>query len=622
MFYNIHHDSYNDFIHLWEYKDGKKCYVQEKWVPYVFIPVAVETGIKTIDGNNVLKKEFDSNKDYNKFQNGNVCYENNILACTQFLAERFHHEKTINLPPLHIASIDIETPSNEGFPTVEDTPAPVVLISIVDEKDIITIFGIGAYGNKNNKKCKYYSCKDEKDLLNKFFIWMQRQEFDVITGWNIVSDNKMNPNGGFDIPYLIRRSIALFGEKTNIYKKLSPINNVRIWKNANYLGIYNVSIAGVYLIDYLSLYKWFSTNNMESYKLGYVAETEKLNTQKIKWHEKYDTMWEFYKNDWDWFVDYCIDDSIIPMELEKKLGYLMLAQTLSLYCCTTMNNYNSSTGLIEGLMLKYFRNNNLCAPILYGGSQEWFPAAYVKEPIKGLHQDEIDLDITSSYPTHMIIQNMSLETYFGRIVGFHDNDIDHFRDDTGIHECLHDGRPIYKMVIEYNRDREYPDFFLLNNSGNFIKYSGDKLKKFNSALEKGLLSISPCGSVFFNKPKGLMATVVKTTFLERKEQNRLKNEYKKMIEGCKSDQERQILKEKVANKHALQWALKVLINSFFGVTGVPYSRYFNVNISEAITSGGRHTIQMGEVFVDDLLNSPDKGLLELVSEIKRVCEPS
>ena len=77
--------------------------------------------------------------------------------------------------------------------------------------------------------------------------------------------------------------------------------------------------------------------------------------------------------------------------------------------------------------------------------------------------------------------------------------------------------------------------------------------------------------------------------------------------------------ERSNNKHALQWAIKIIINSFFGVTGVPYSRYFNVNISEAITSGGRHTIQMGEVFVDDLLNRPDEGLVDIVNEFKVLC---
>ncbi len=615
MYYNAHHDTYKNTIHLWAYEDGKRTYEQIPWVPYVYTPVDIETNVMTIDGKYVAKKSFNDNKSYSQFQKDNTCYENRVLSSIQFLAERYHTVVDIQPPPLHICYLDIETPHDEGFPTVEATPAPIVLIANIDENMNRTVFGIGGYNG--NQRCKYISCKSERDLLIKFFNWMERQSFDVITGWNITSDNKMNPTGGFDIPYIIRRTMKVFGDDTRLYKKLSPIGMVKIWEHRNFAGVYNIQIAGVYLIDYMALYKWFTQKNLESFKLDYVAE-EELGRTKLHWQDDWSTMYDFYKGDWNRFVDYCILDADIVHDLESQLGYIGLCQTLSLYCCTTMNNYNSSTALIEGLMMKYFRTNGLCAPTLYGGSQEWFPAAYVKEPIKGIHKDEVDLDITSSYPTHMIIQNMSLETYFGRIVGFEEEDITAYKQDKGIHEPIHRGRPIYRMVVDYNRELEYPDFILLNDSG-YNKYHGEKLNKFNKALKKGLLSISPCGSVFFNRPKGLMAEVVKTTYFERKKQKGLKGDYKRKAEACSNDKEKQIWMERSNNKHALQWAIKIIINSFFGVTGVPYSRYFNVNISEAITSGGRHTIQMGEEFVDDLLNHPNDGLMDIVEEIKVLC---
>jgi DNA polymerase elongation subunit (family B) len=42
----------------------------------------------------------------------------------------------------------------------------------------------------------------------------------------------------------------------------------------------------------------------------------------------------------------------------------------------------------------------------------------------------------------------------------------------------------------------------------------------------------------------------------------------------------------------------------FGITAVPYSRYFNKHMSEAITSCARHTIRQGENFINDILNNP------------------
>jgi hypothetical protein len=63
----------------------------------------------------------------------------------------------------------------------------------------------------------------------------------------------MNPNGGFDFPYIINRCKHLFGEKTKLYKKFSPINIVNCYISKN--GSFNLNIAGVTIIDYMSLYK-------------------------------------------------------------------------------------------------------------------------------------------------------------------------------------------------------------------------------------------------------------------------------------------------------------------------------------------------------------------------------
>jgi DNA polymerase elongation subunit (family B) len=63
--------------------------------------------------------------------------------------------------------------------------------------------------------------------------------------------------------------------------------------------------------------------------------------------------------------------------------------------------------------------------------------------------------------------------------------------------------------------------------------------------------------------------------------------------------------------HSLQLALKIMMNAFFGILSVPYSRYFNVYIAEAITSCGRHTIKSGEKFCNELLNDPTEELLDV-----------
>jgi len=613
---NVYYDTRRSRMYLWDY-DGKLNV--DDWVPYVFIPTEQNTGVKSIFGGNVYKKQFNHYKEYSQYQkNTDDIFENSVQPSIQYLTEQYTDNDDLELPDLHICDIDIETPHNDGFPDVERVPAPIVLISIIDESAKRTVFGIGDYDGINKIKVDYIKCSSEPDLLTRFFEFMHRERYDVITGWNVAPDSKMNKYGGFDIPYIIRRSIKIFGESGSIHHKLSPIGIVRIWESSNTREpVYNVDIAGVSIIDYLGLYKWFSFNNLESYRLDYVAEIE-LKKHKLDYSE-YDTMYEFYEKDWDKFVDYCINDSDLVYELEQKLGYIKLAQMLTCYCGCQMKNYNASVPLIEGLMLKHFRKNGLCAPKLHGGSQKWFPAAYVKEPFVGMHKDVVDLDIASSYPTHIIILNMSLETYFGRIIGFLDKEVKddlirHYETNTGIHEPLHEGRPIYKMNVEYTRKKKYPPFMMLNKENRYIEYTGERLENFNKALERKLLCIAPNGAVFKTKPNGVIAHVEQKTFEERVKQKGLKSKYKNLI---KSDPENaEHWAEMAQNRHVLQWAIKILINSMFGVMGVPYCRYHNIHMAEAITSCGRHTIQQCEVFVDELLNNPTEEMNNIVDEIK------
>jgi DNA polymerase elongation subunit (family B) len=202
---------------------------------------------------------------------------------------------------------------------------------------------------------------------------------------------------------------------------------------------------------------------------------------------------------------------------------------------------------------------------------------------------------------------MGNESYFGRIIGFEKNHIRDFKANIGIHEELHYGRPIYQMIVNHTRKKEYPEFFILKDNG-IEHYTDKKLKKFNTILNRKLISIAPNGAVFLNQPKSVTAILLKKTYMERVKQKGLKAKFKnKAREFEKNSDEFNHYMELSNEKHALQWAIKILINSFFGVTGVPYCRYCNVNIAEAITSCGRHTIQQSEIFVNELFNNPEKS---------------
>lgn len=569
MFINSYYNSRESKIHIWEQIKGKKFYDTFKWVPYVFMDLPdKKSNIKTIDGKSVVKKDFYTYQDYYDFQQNHMCYENKVRPDIQFLAERYYSipDEEMEVPFLKTYFLDIEVSANKGFPDTKKPIDPITIISFHDnEKNKTISFGIGKYtGNKEH--IIYNECSTEKDLLSKFFLYIHKNPCDILSGYNIWN---------FDIPYIINRSKILFNK--DVYNLMSPINIVKTWKQKNSEDL-NIDIAGTCILDYYSVYKWYTPKNLENYTLDYVSEIE-LGQGKLDYSE-YDSLNDLYKKNWSLYVDYNVTDCERVAQLEKKLGYIKLIQSLSLLAKVPMKYYNVMTQLIEGAMLVYFRRNNLCAPIFMGGSQETFEAAYVKDPQRGMHSWVTSFDITSSYPSHIITLNMSVETYFGRIMGMKEN-----------------------VITNCVKNKEFPEFDIFKENSGIVKMNGKKLKSFNGALKRGLVAIAPCGSVFSTTKPGVISEVQRHIFFKRKEiktkMQKLKTQASQMIDSEE--------KEKVINRaqelFAYQWALKIVLNATFGATSVPYSRYYNMNISEAITSCGRHTIKEGERFINEYLNN-------------------
>lgn len=482
------------------------------------------------------------------------------------MAERYYTipDDKLEVPELLTLTLDIEVIREVGFPDPMVAEDPVVSISVMNSitKEIIT-FGDKQYSGEGN----YVYCRSEAELLRKFFDYIYSEEPDVLSGWNI---------WGFDLPYLINRSKNVFGEDTNIYRLLSPIRVVRTWKSRMEDEV-NIDIGGVHILDYYDVYKWYSPNKLESYTLDFVSKFE-LEEGKVDYSEFKDLR-ELYHKDYNKFIEYNRIDCKRVDQLEDKLGYIRLIQALSLLTKCSMKFYAAMTQLIEGALITHYRRNNMCAPYFAGGTQAGFQAAHVKEPLKGMYKWIIDIDITSSYPSHIITLNMSLETYFGRII---DMPEDH--------------------VVRCVRQRKFEPFTLIKPTGPVV-FTGKKIDKFNKALEKGLFAIAPCGSVFVTKPKGVIAEVEQNIFAKRKEvktqMKALRNEAVKREDPI----EKEKLTVRAKELFSLQWAIKILLNAVFGITAVPYSRYFNTNIAEAITSCGRWTIKSGEKFVNEYYNS-------------------
>lgn len=596
MFKNCFYDTRNSEMHLWEQVDGEDLAGTEiPWTPYIYMP-SKSSNIKTIFGKSVYKKEFETYFDYHKFQkthNAAHLYENKVKFEIQFLTERYHGipDEEIQAPNLTVYYLDIEAFAQEGFPDTNDPKDPITLISVRNSKNSqTTSFGYNPiapedtfYSGKEIDPRRYVKCDNEAEVLRKFFEFMRMYPCDVLSGWNIWA---------FDLPYIINRTRNIWGdvEGKKLYSKMSRNNTVNIWKQKLSDDI-NIDMGGVTILDYYNLYRWWG-KKLERYTLEYVCQNE-LGEGKLD-YSQYKNLNELMRNDWNLYTDYNIVDCQRVHDLENRLGYIRQVQGLSLLCKVPMKYYNAQTQLIEGLMLTHYRRNNLCAPHFFGGEQEPFQAAHVKDPEVGLHEWVVDVDITSSYPSHIITMNMSLETFVGKV--------------TAMTEL---------EIIKYTARRRFEPFKMVKwdrDDWKIVKLEGETLDKFNLALSRGLLSIAPNGSIFSTTKEGVVAQVEKNVFFKRKEVKGLRDQHGHKANETTGD-EQQKHKEKEKSYDSLQGALKIMMNAFFGIMSVPYSRYYNPHIASAITAGGRHTIKEGERFCNELLNDPNEELIDILKEL-------
>ena len=574
MWRNTYYDYKKSVMYIWE--NGKKP-TEIEWAPYVYIKDK-NGPVNTIDGGKASIKEFESYYDYSNFLKEDMdSLENKVRPEIQFLSDRFYSidDEKIKAPILRIFNLDIEVHSDDGFPHPEEANNPIVLVSIYDSIDKkATTFGLKKYNGGDIEECKfdYIFCSTEKELLIKMFSFFREKSPEVVTGWNSTD---------FDLQYIINRSKKLFGDK-ELYKKMSPIDVVNTYSSHSF----NVDIAGVSVLDYMDVYKRFTGNNLERYTLDFVSNYE-LEKGKIDYSVIAEDLRDLYYKDWDLYVKYNIIDAYRVHELEEKLGYIKLIQSLSLLCKAPMKYYNSMTQLIEGYILTYYRRHNMCAPRFEGGTQETFPEAVVKEPMVGKWDWVIDLDIVSSYPTAVVTLNMSNETYYGKILGYSEDEI-----------------------IKFSIKNKFDSFIYVNKDGKEIEMKDELLDKFNKIVKKKLISIAPCGVLFNNSKPGILAEVTRELFAQRVD---IKNRMLSLRKSGKTDGK---MGELISQLHSHQTSIKIILNSLYGITAVPYSRYFSPDIAKSIVSCGRVTRAYGEKFVNEILNSNNKDLNTIIDKLK------
>lgn len=186
---------------------------------------------------------------------------------------------------------------------------------------------------------------------------------------------------------------------------------------SKHLGI-EVQWQGWLWLDHLELFKKMnisaseSGDEKQSYRLGAVATAVLGETKADLDASRTWEYWEAGGADRQALVDYNVRDTDLLRLLEDATGYLELLQVL----CQATSTFPDSRGMngtnfVEGFLLKLARGRDIHFRSAwdYGGRVP-FEGAFVLEPKKGILRDVHVCDFASLYPSIIQTWNMSPET--------------------------------------------------------------------------------------------------------------------------------------------------------------------------------------------------------------------
>ena len=494
---------------------------------------------RSLYGDKLKKVNFWTGED---LQNGKV-FESDVPIETRTLVDMYKDSDDISEGHREVY-FDIEVEVKDGFPDPKRAENKITAIALYDKvADSYHCFVLGNVPNTDVVE----SFQSEEELLQRFYQKYLEINPTILSGWNI---------DGFDIPYLYNRTVKVLGYQ--FANALSPIGNVYYNEHQN-----KFKIAGVSQLDYLALYKLYTYTQQSSYRLDFIGQLE-VGIGKIEYEG---TLQNLYETDINKYIEYNLNDVVIVKALDDKLKFIELARGVSHLGHIGYEDIFFSSRYLEGAMLVYMQDIGVIAPNkpqrggAYGG-EEKFIGAYVKDPIPGRYDWVYDLDLTSMYPSTIMTLNISPETKLGKLEGWN------------AQEFIKGVNKTYTLMVDGKEKG---------------KYNQDELKKM---FDNNKVSISSNGIMYRYDKKGLIPVLLEKWFNERVE-------FKRLMKQHADDGDM----EMSAYFKRRQHIQKIVLNSLYGVLGLPVFRFYDVDNAEATTVTGQELIKFTEKITNHYYNT-------------------
>ena len=539
MYQNVFFEKEKSIIHCW---DDEKGYFTSKYRRYAYVRDG-NGAHQSIHGERLKKLNYWKQDDDLKL------YESDVNEMTRFLIDEYGDSDELSTGHT-ILTFDIEVEMNSGLPNIETASNAITSIAAHDSITndyFVYVVNKGEKIDKTIKGAKVESFDTEEGLLSAFMSKWREINPTIVTGWNI---------DFFDVTYLYNRYKLLFGQQ--YANQLSPIGKVSYNKYRN-----RYIIAGVSALDYLALYKCYNFTELPNYRLDTVATIE-LGRGKIEYEGNLD---QLFRDDIEKFIEYNLVDVELVVDLDKKLQFIDLARAICHTGHVFYEDFLFSSKWLEGAILTFLRRSGRVAP-----NKPWrkkrnadgsdgegkFTGAYVKEPNPGLYKWVYDLDLTSLYPSIIMSINISPETKIGKVKGY---------------------------TAESHMKSEMDSYTIVDEGGRESKPMPKQ--NFTNFIEQQKLSIASNGVLYSQDRVGVIPEILNVWFDKRVE---YKDQMKKFGKAGNDK-----LYKFYSQRQLVQ---KIMLNSLYGVLGLPSFRFYDVDNAEAVTLTGQTVIKTTEMIAN------------------------
>lgn len=370
----------------------------------------------------------------NELNKATPMFESDIQPELRCLDKHYYETLPANI---HITAFDIETDAdleNRDWPTISDPYGEILSVAFYHfwlDKFVILVVADKSRRTVTesdfDENVSLVYCDTEEELIKRFMY--EIRDTDVFTGWNIEQ---------YDIPYSIGRFTIVLGEEIALTALCRDGIPAKKRDKPNKFGSGERDIVyalyGRVCIDYQLLYEKFTYQELPSYALESVAMHE-LKYGKIDYDG---VLPELYRSDLKTFLQYNVHDVILLRDLERKLGFIMLLNTMAHdYACRFTDIFGTVVASDQVIMTKAHHNRNEVIPDvganignpkyvsttqLYDEPEGKYAGGFVYDldsydddnnvisTLKGLSDYCASVDIKSEYPNTIISNNISIET--------------------------------------------------------------------------------------------------------------------------------------------------------------------------------------------------------------------